>query len=492
MRIIHKGLVMVAVPLAFELTFAGCLIQTQSEMERLTAEESRSKEIMMNLNDLYTSSAELVVTSYARDISVSGSVEAVEQEIEVDCANLERLLAGDQMQLRRFRALRSKLMRFQKYLRSMQQVTEGGQTSLNLGTLKDLMVIQKTTIALKGAMRAMSNEEKARTNVVTARLVALKRDLSKLILFGILANVAVAAAMASYFASSITRHVDLLVTNSRRLAGNKELLPPMDGTDELKALDSSFHEASKALREAEELKRKFYHMVAHDLRSPLAAVSGLVQMIRAGVYGDVNSRLDDGLNVCDRNLSKVLRLVNDILELDKLRAGKMPLQIDAVPAAGLIADLVQSVKPLADAKRISLVEEAEKFTLRCDEQRLAQALLNLCANAIKFSSSQSQITVGCSSTATAALFFVKDEGRGIPADSLAKLFDEFEQVETSDGAYGVGTGLGLSICKMIAEAHDGKIYVQSEIGVGSTFFIELPLKITGNPTDGEERAVTAV
>lgn len=483
MRIIHKGLLMVSVPLIFELIFGAQMFFMQRDLQDLTARESRSKQIVIHLNQLFMTFLDLVVSSYLVRISAlgeirmpSGYLEKLETSIGADIAALDQFYATDFDSRKRFLTLKTTLRNFQKYTDSVDiGASNGGSVELSLGSIKELQIIQATSVKLRKAVDALRQQETEYTRVVSRKIEKLSKELSLLICVGILANVLIAGLMVIFLARSITSRLAVLVDNSRRLATNEELLAPIAGRDELTDLDMSFHASFRKLRETELLKRDFYHMVAHDLRSPLSAVKMIVEMVQARTYGDISDDASQRLAMCDRNLSKILHLVNDILELDKLKAGKMPIEKSMVQAHDLVVDTIKSIQPLADAKHVQLVEAVEPFMLSCDGKRVVQSLMNLGANAIKFSRPNTTVTLVCQKKGNEAVFAVKDEGRGIPPADLDRLFDRFAQVETADGAYGVGTGLGLSICKMIAEAHGGRMSAESTEGKGSTFLMHLPL-----------------
>lgn len=239
-----------------------------------------------------------------------------------------------------------------------------------------------------------------------------------------------------------------------------------------KALFCVIHDISSR-REVERLKQEFVDMVSHDLKTPLSAIKGTLALLSEGVI-DIT---DDGgkrkLDLAQSSADRLMRLVNDLLDIERLEGGQLNLVTDKVGLRSLIDSSVESVRPLADEKELSIVIDAEDIEIIGDEDRLVQVLVNLLSNAVKFSSNGKKINVEGKRYANVVEIKVKDQGRGIPPDAKEVLFHRFRQVESVDGKK--GTGLGLVISKGIVEAHGGTIGVHSELGQGSEFWIRLPL-----------------
>lgn len=172
-----------------------------------------------------------------------------------------------------------------------------------------------------------------------------------------------------------------------------------------------------------------------------------------------------------------MRLVNDILDLDRLESNKVELIKQWCDAAALMHQSVKTLQPLAEGNQITLSFSSPELQIWADPDRIVQTLVNLLSNAIKFSPPNSTVTLSASSLADLVLFQVKDRGRGIPADKLETIFGRFQQVDASDSRQKGGTGLGLAICRSIVQQHGGRIWVESELGKGSTFYFTLPIPL---------------
>lgn len=227
---------------------------------------------------------------------------------------------------------------------------------------------------------------------------------------------------------------------------------------------------------AEKRVSEFYSMVSHELRTPLTSIRASLGLMQGGVAGDLSEMskqlVDIGREECDR----LIRLINDILDIRKIEAGKMELKLKEVQPSELVQIAVEGMKSVADEVGIDLASPgAAKGLVTCDQDRILQVLTNLISNAIKFSPAGRSVSINTEWVDSEWLrFSVIDAGNGIPSDHVPKLFQKFQQLDQSDTRSKGGTGLGLAICKAIVDEHHGRIGVQTELGKGSTFFFELP------------------
>lgn len=236
-------------------------------------------------------------------------------------------------------------------------------------------------------------------------------------------------------------------------------------------------------KQVERLKEEFLSMVSHDLRSPLASIYGTFQLITAKAFGQIPEAATEKIAAVTLNVNRLLSLVNDLLDMEKLEAGKLDITKSLVSVDTLVSRSVGEVEALAKEKQLAIVATPSGDSFSMDEDRMTQVLVNLLANAIKFSPSGSTINVEASVVDGDLQIRVIDHGRGIPKNDLTAVFERFKQVRVTDGHNNAGTGLGLPICKQIVERHGGSIRVESEVNKGSTFIIELPGdRVSGQPT----------
>ncbi|HEX8433791.1 response regulator [Archangium sp.] len=229
-------------------------------------------------------------------------------------------------------------------------------------------------------------------------------------------------------------------------------------------------------KEVERLKNEFVSTVSHELRTPLTSIRGSLGLLEGGILGELPEQAQDMVRIARTNTERLIRLINDILDLEKMEAGKLELKLQPVDVTEALEATFSGVQAMADTARVRLRAEAgDAGSVRADRDRLIQVLTNLISNAIKFSPADSGVVVRAARDARGAVrFSVVDQGPGIPKEKRDRLFGKFQQLDSSDTRSKGGTGLGLAISQAIIEQHGGHIEVQSEPGQGATFTFSLP------------------
>jgi len=239
---------------------------------------------------------------------------------------------------------------------------------------------------------------------------------------------------------------------------------------------------NKELQSATRHKSEFLANMSHELRTPMNAILGFTELIQDGIYGQIPPKMTEIIEKVQHNGTHLLNLINDVLDLSKIEAGRIELSKTDFRAAACIESVVSNATSLAARKGLKVKTEIpDRLPIGYgDEKRVNQILWNLVSNAIKFTQ-EGEVTVGVKGEDGWLHFFVEDTGMGIPADRIGELFQEFRQLDSSNTKKFGGTGLGLSISKKLAEMHGGRIWVESEEGKGSVFHFSLPFKDQADP-----------
>jgi PAS domain S-box-containing protein len=227
--------------------------------------------------------------------------------------------------------------------------------------------------------------------------------------------------------------------------------------------------------EIERLKREFVSTVSHELRTPLTAIRGSLTLLAVGALGQLGEQADKAVKIAERNCLRLINLINDLLDIEKLEAGKLEMVFEDTALQPVIDKAVESVRAFAEQYEVTIDVAVQPAVVHADGDRIVQVLVNLLSNAIKYSPRGEHVSLQAVCQSQSLRVSVSDRGRGIPASKLDKVFERFEQVESADAKKRGGTGLGLAICKAIVLAHKGAIGVSSQEGKGSTFWFELPL-----------------
>jgi PAS domain S-box-containing protein len=245
----------------------------------------------------------------------------------------------------------------------------------------------------------------------------------------------------------------------------------------------TFRDVTERL-EVQRLKDEFTSLVSHELRTPLSSIRGALGLIASGVMGDLSERGKRMVEIAASNSDRLVRLINDLLDMERMESGLATLQKRRTSTAPLVRQAVDGIRPMADEAGVGLEASPAEFPVVADPDRIVQALTNLLSNAIKFSPPKASVTVSVERSRDDVVIRVRDRGRGIPQDKLDSIFERFHQVDSSDSREKGGTGLGLAICRSIVEQHGGRIWAESTPGAGAVFSFTLPVSASAVEGDG--------
>lgn len=232
-------------------------------------------------------------------------------------------------------------------------------------------------------------------------------------------------------------------------------------------------------KKLDRMKNEFVSTVSHELRTPLTSIRGALGLLEAGVTGALSEKGIDLVHVARENCERLIRLINDMLDLDKIEAGVLSLDLADVTPGDILNATLDGIAGMAVVYGIRLEKDVQAtMRIRVDRDRIVQVLTNLVSNAIKFAPTGSTVRVTVSATNERVRLAVENPGQGIPAADRGTLFRRFQQLDGADNRARGGTGLGLAIAKAIVEQHEGQIGFESEPGVKTTFGFDLPLPQT--------------
>jgi signal transduction histidine kinase len=287
------------------------------------------------------------------------------------------------------------------------------------------------------------------------------------------ASVALALVATAVIALRITRSLRRLSAATTAVAAGSFREPiPTGSNDEVGVLARAFNAMAARLRQLDEMKEEFFATLSHELRSPLTSVREASHLLADHVAGPLTPKQARLVDIIQRSSDRLLRLVNQILDIQRLRAGLLPLQRGPVDLERLVGRAVDELRPQAEEAGVTLDRErvGERFTVVADEDRLVQVVVNLLANAIRFTPAGGRVVARVVDAGPECEIQVEDTGLGIPAVELPHIFESYRQAHLGKG----GTGLGLSIVRGLVQAHRGRVTVESYEGKGSRFTVLLP------------------
>jgi signal transduction histidine kinase/ActR/RegA family two-component response regulator len=263
------------------------------------------------------------------------------------------------------------------------------------------------------------------------------------------------------------------------LAGNREMRKIADTFEELalaiEAREQILQSDILQLREYEQLKSDFVATVSHELRTPLTSMRGALGLVLSGAAGPLSPETRDLLHIANQNTERLIRLINDILDIEKIESGSITVRHDRCDLRPLLETTIAGLQGYASEHNVEIVLRApETANVMGDQDRLIQVFTNLLSNAIKFSPRHGEVVVSLTIDSDTARVSVRDRGPGIPIEFQARIFGKFQQAESSPSRRHGGTGLGLAIARAIVERHEGRIRFETAAGEGTTFFVDLP------------------
>jgi two-component system, OmpR family, sensor histidine kinase VicK len=264
--------------------------------------------------------------------------------------------------------------------------------------------------------------------------------------------------------------------NSRSV--NVTYIPHIDQLDQQKIVKGFFSLASDISdrKAIERMKDEFISVVSHELRTPLTSLHSALKILTTGRLGTLSADGQQMLEIADENTERLVRLVNNVLDLQRIESSKVTMEKQAYNTADLMIQATEAMQLMAQQQGVILATQPVVIEIWVDSDYIVQALTNLLSNAIKFSSPGGTVWLTVElPQPDVVMFCVRDEGQGIPADKIESIFERFHQVDSSDSRKKGGTGLGLAICRKIIEQHEGKIWAESILGEGSTFSFTLPI-----------------
>lgn len=487
LKLIHQAILLVAVPLLFELGFVGLLWTMNSDLENSLKIEGQAKRTVSVLTYMMEQvvdlQATMVQSTLRRDEAIDAKYTRLAAKIQGQLRELNDLVKGD--------PITSKIIaKLEKHTNRLILLAPKLKDAFgdSLGDYHFVEFFHDSDFWTEAIFNAKSNRDcieklldhyEKTIDSVRPEAARRREQIKQTIIAMVVFNILIAVAMAVYFSKTTVRRLTGLMNNIDRFGSGGELLEPIKGEDEIAELDKEFRQMAVARQRAEQVRRDMVAMVSHDLRTPLSATNGYVTLLLEGVYGELPEKQYTVLSNMESELHRLIRLANDLLDVEKIESGSLDLNVTEQSAGEMIADSTNAIRGIADIKRVKIVVQSpEHMVLHCDGDRITQVLINLLSNAIKFTSPDTQVTIRATSESDDSRFEVQDQGPGIPAQSIAYVFDRFKQLDQDADSKRTGSGLGLTICKAIVEEHGGAIGVESTLNEGACFWFTIP-KATG-------------
>ncbi|MBX9937757.1 MAG: hypothetical protein K2Y32_00815 [Candidatus Obscuribacterales bacterium] len=480
-KVLHKSLILVLLPLLIQTIFFFQLGGVVAKAERMALAERRQSTVVEQVNWLIaifmstTSNLGTYIITGHKPYAEEGKLALIDLRRQFD--ELENLLADSPKQLGHVRQMREIVEVQLKELQALEPTEERNSFTYLWSHMKEFRETMQEVGVRTGVLMRMISSEKDQLSKVRKEEARARQSVKDQLLIGMVVNFILVGILLIWFINDITGRLSQLVENARKIPTGQPLDAHVKGSDELAYLDEVLHNAAEDLKRANDHRQSLMEMVAHDLRSPLMSCQVSMQILSSDKMPELPPIAVRQINSVQGNIKRVVEMVNDLLTIDKLEAGKLELEIDEIDVSELAAEAIESVSALAREKQIRISNTCTREIVDGDFKRLLQILLNYLSNAIKFSPPQSTISVYCGKQDDFVVIFVQDQGPGLEQEDQEHLFEKFYQVSNSDDSQGQkskGFGLGLAICKLLAEAHGGEVGVESQLGKGSRFWLTIP------------------
>ncbi|MBA3994224.1 MAG: hypothetical protein C0469_11915 [Cyanobacteria bacterium DS2.3.42] len=579
-----KGLILVTVPLVFQIVFVVVLLYFLQQADLESQREIRSKNIIIHaqsvLANMYQAAVSVMRFRTVGDPGEADLSDSYITQTKADLKQLETSLQFEPSERPKFEPNRDMIL---KQLNGLawrkSEIEKGHPDPLSAG---ERLVHYREMGDIVEYFRELAERQKKRAAIQLEASQKTRKEV-QIVVLGVFAfNLVIGIAVALFFSNEILKRIGILSENAQRLSRSESLIPEVGGNDEVAELDQVFRTMAVKLTEAmrkekavvdnapdlictlgedgkflrvnpavervlgrtseslignsfdklfsknflqvstkdgsefrfesnlidqttqkeyfswtgqwsaeeqsyfcigrnitaqrqlEQFKQELMEMVSHDLRTPLTSIRTGMELVLEGSYGDLNDKMSNKLSRMNANVSSLVKLVNDLLDLQKSEAGCLSIFKEQTSVKDITSDSVHAVQSLADAKRISIITQSDVENVNADGERLKQVLSNFLGNAVKFSPEDSEIRVEVSNGNSEIEFRVCDQGRGVPPNMVETIFERFRQTAPGDASERQGTGLGLAIAKAIVVAHDGSIGVSPNQNTGSIFWFKIP------------------
>ena len=480
LKISQRGFLLVSIPLVFEIIFVSVLTSLNYQLEAEMLREAHAKDVVRTVfklqRDMLDCATAAASFSLTNDVYSDERFPLAQRWIKQDLEQLDGLIGDNVEQARKLKYTHTVAERGLKLFEDLKNRKAQSATLDSLiGTGATYGRVRSLVGQLGGATRDIIEEEE-RILAQSPVMQSQHREMvQNALILGVGLNVVLAVMLAMFFSKGITKRLDIMTQNSLRVAKGEPLSAPVEGMDEIAQLDKTFHRMVADLKQAELHKQQLLQTVSHDLRSPLSSVRGILTLLSSGAMGPLPDKALDKVRLAESDIERLIKLITDLLDLEKIAEGKSSLEVSCVQVKRLVERAANSIVALAEEKRINISRTIDPVHVLGDEDRLVQVMVNLLSNAIKFSPDGGEIEVDAEAQENGTIeIVVSDRGRGVPEEMRSQIFERFEQVQKNDAIEGGGSGLGLAICKSIVELHGGSIGVRENPGGGSAFWFRVP------------------
>ncbi len=472
-----KGLLIVAVPLLFQLFFVALLMKELARAEQETLDEVHARAIISAVDRLfvhaYEASGALYMYAYTQNEFTSQKFDSSIKDINDDLRFLKENSRHDE---KVFGYLNAEMQSGIAALRDQKRlIAEGQHFSDNVQRMTGYNRVRK----IIHTARSLAGVELAAHGKAPRSFEERRNAIRQVMLVGLIGNLIIAFWIANFFARSIEQRLKRVLSNVDLFSKKQPLLPPLTVTDEIGIVDKAFHEMAENVKRAEKIKQDFVAMIGHDIRTPATTIKTTLDLLDEEASDKLDPELRELVADATGESRRLMTLTNNLLDLPQIEQGRYQIVARSINIADCIRQSIRSLSLYAQSKKSTISAETVDAQVFADSERIVQVLVNLLTNAVKYSPAGSKVHIGVHESDGFVEVVVADDGPGVPDQHIEKIFETYERLNPTDEEQH-GMGLGLAICKTIITAHGGTIGVRKSATGGSAFWFKLP---TGDGTN---------
>lgn len=471
---------MICVPLLSELVFVSILLvllqQAQSEINT----EQRSRNVISTTNDLMRCFMASFTNAIAYQVTAdSQNKKNSETNLRLTKENFDKVresLGSNSSQLANLTHIETELRPVSQSIRKFLNTELPESTMERFSYLQNqIMNLAVRSNKAQDSIDRFLAVEEAVDNAGPQLRSAARQQIQFVIVVGIALNTVVSLYLAIFFSTEITGRIKTLIENASRFSRTKPLLMPLQGSDELVDFDKTFRDSIQQIQEAENFKKQLVAIVSHELRTPLTSIDAIVNLLLAGGLGELPPATKTKLENAEMKISEVIVLINDLLDIERMEAGKFPLKITEVEINDLLLGVVRQAEEKAmQEKNVSMIVQGCSGCINVDKERVGKALLKVIFHCVQSSLFGQSIVVRAEKQENDVLISVTDMTPVSSAIELDSMFDKIQSLKPGQDGRN-RDALGLALCKAIVCQHGGTVGVsQSASGDGNSYWLRFP------------------
>lgn len=477
----HKMILVVAVPVLFQLAYLAFLTSALGKFAQMQANEQKQTAVLSVANRLYMDENEryLFYGMYRATLKeiykqkffqVTGDMRSAFQSL----SDLWKDSPDKISALNNSRRGADAMSRFGAMM--MQGEKQETVSDLLGGEIGMYLLNQMLAMHSKGNLERLLERDQRLQSDAEKLLGESEQDIRNFLIIGLVASVILSAGCGLFFSASVSRRLKRIVNNIELMSERSNELHPMSGSDEIAALNEAVEYTAKKIREGEEFQAQTIRIIADELEEPLKSVANTFVTLRKTGFVTLTEKGEARLRDSNREISRLRTLVNELSLLERNDVAEHNLEIQRFDLRSIAQSAISIIDDFALSRSVQVVlKDSNNRDVVGDPNRILQVVVNLLSNAIKFSSSKSQVEVELSEFDNLGRLTVVDHGPGIEDEFKSRIFKRYEQNKAADAIERGGSGLGLVISKEILEAQHGTMGFRSKLGVGSSFWLDLPI-----------------